>query len=71
MLRRGGIKDIAQISLIPPLLNTTTQGEGEGWGVHGEKKEEFHSITAKCFSNPHTEFGVRRSRRLGVMSATN
>ena len=63
VLRKGGIKEIARISLIPPLLNTVTQrGEGEG-GFTVKKKEEFHWITAKFFSNPHTEFGAHRSRR--------
>ena len=63
MLRRGGITEIA---VILPLLNTTTQ---EGGG--GKEKKELHSSTAKCFSNPHTDFGAPRSRRLGVRSATN
>ena len=41
-----------------------------GGGFHGRKKKHY-CITAKIFRNPHTEFGARRSRRLGVMSATN
>ena len=32
VLRRGGITEIALISVIPPLLNTITQG---GWGGGG------------------------------------
>ena len=35
------------------------------------KKMSLRCITAKAFSYPHTEFGALRSRRLGVMSATN
>ena len=49
----------------PSLLNTITQGGGGGGGdVHG-KKIITSQITATCFSNPHTNLGVRRSRRLG------
>ena len=57
-----------QISVIPPLLNTITQGGG---GVHRKKRgqKSIHTITTKGFSYPHTEFGARRSRRLGL--ATN
>ena len=66
---------IHAISVIPPLFNTITQGGGGGGGggrvIHVKKRKEIHSITAKCFSNPHTDFGARRSRRLGVRSATN
>ena len=48
---------------VPPLINTITQR-----GFTGEKN---HCITAKGFSNSHTEFGAPRSRRVGVRSATN
>ena len=44
----------------PPLLNTITQGR------FTFKKKFNLQITTKCFSNLHTNFGARRSRRLGV-----
>ena len=53
------------ISVIPPLLNTITQG---GFPLIFFR---LVSITAMCFSNPQTDLGARRSRRLGVMFATN
>ena len=59
---------VQKISVVPPLLNTITQGGGGG--VHrGEKA--IHLITAKGFSYLHTEFGAHRSRRLAVKFATN
>ena len=58
-----------QISVVPPLLNTITQGVGGG-GFTG-KKMSIHTIKAKGISYPHTEFGARRSRRLAVKFATN
>ena len=39
-------------------------------GVH-RKKMWIHTITAKAFSYPHTEFGALRSRRLAVKFATD
>ena len=36
VLRRGGIKEIALISLISPLLNTAIQG-----GIHSKKRKKF------------------------------
>ena len=51
----------------PPLLNTITQGGFTGGG--GGKS--IHTIIAKGFSYPHTEFGARRSRRLAVKFASN
>ena len=50
-----------QISVIPPLLNTIIQVGGGGF-TGG--KMSIHTITAKVFSNPHTEFGAHRSSRL-------
>ena len=46
-------------------------GGGGGGGFTGKKKKLILYITAKGFSYPHTEFGALRSRRLGIMSATN
>ena len=51
-------------------LFSTPQLRMGGRGVHGKKKK-IYCITAKSFSNPHSDFGARRSRRLGVRSATN
>ena len=59
-----------QRNFFDPTFSQHHNSGGGGGGVHGKKKE-FHSITAKSFSNTHTEFGARRSRRLGVMSATS
>ena len=39
-------------------------------GVY-RKRKEIAEITAKAFSYPHTEFGARRSRHVGVRSAKN
>ena len=47
------------ISVIPPLPNTITGG-----GVHVKNFFRLVSITATCFSNPETNLGARRSRRL-------
>ena len=58
-----------QISVDPPLLNTISQEGGGGGGGGGG--ESIHTITAKGFSYPHTEFGARRSRCLAVKFATN
>ena len=58
-----------QISVVPPLLNTISPEGGRGGGGGGgspEKKKSIHTITAKRFSYPHTEFGVRRLRRQAV-----
>ncbi len=63
VLRRGGIKVLWSRLFSTPQLR--------GGGVHGKIKKQQHCITAKSFSNPHTDFGARRSRRLGVRSATN
>ena len=72
MLRRGGITEIACISLIPPLLNTITPGGGGGGGFTLKNNKIKPHITATCFSEPHTNLlGARRSSRLGVRSATN
>ena len=55
------------ISAIPPLLTTITQ-EGR---FTLKKKKTPRGITATCFSNPQTNLGARRSRRLGIITATN
>ena len=52
------------ISVAQPLLITITQ---EGFTL--KKKKKIVRITATCFSNPHTNLGVSRSRRLGVNTA--
>ena len=54
------------ISVIPPLLTTITQG-----GFTLKNKINKRGITATCFSKPHTNLGVRRSRRLGIITVTN
>ena len=63
---------VRQIFVVPPLLNTISQGGGGGGGGGSlEEKKSIHTITAKAFSYPHTEFGARRSRRMAVKFATN
>ena len=51
----------------PPLFNTISQGGG---GVYLGKMW-IHTITAKAFSYPHTEFGALRSSRLAVKFASD
>ena len=53
------------------LYNTGGGGGGGGGGLLEKKNFFFAQITAKAFSYPHTEFGARRSMRVGVRSATN
>ena len=46
MIRKGGVTEIARISLTTPFLNTITQGGGGGGGgVHVKNKIKllFHS----------------------------
>ena len=46
-------------------------GVHRGGGGGGGEPKKPHYITAKSFSNPHTDFGAGRSRRLAVRTATN
>ena len=64
VLRRGGI---TEISVIPPLFNTITQGGG----VHGKKKKKITISQLSALATRTPILGARCSRRLGVMSATN
>ena len=50
--------------------SSNKNNSGRGGGFTGGKKS-IHTITAKSFSNPHTEFEARRSRRLGIKLAAN
>ena len=52
----------SELSVVPPLLTTITQGGGRG--DFTVKKTTKCRITETCFSNPHTDFGAPRSRRL-------
>ena len=63
LLIPGGIKEI-RVNFFDP---ASSQHHNSGGG----KKKTRRYITAKSFSNPHTEFGARRSRRLGVRIRTN
>ena len=53
VIRRGAGQFFNAISVTPPLLNTITRG-----GFMLKKPPKTHLITAKCFSNPHTDFGA-------------
>ena len=69
---QGSLKKWHAISVIPPVLNTITPGGGGGGGGGGVTATKIKPhITAICFSKPHTNLEARRSRRLGVRSATN
>ena len=59
VLRRGGTKKI-RIFFCPASSQHYNSGGGGG-GFTGGKKLN-HCITAKSFSNPHTDFGAGRSR---------
>ena len=64
-LRRGGATEFAAFR-----GPASSQLDNSG-GFTGIFLFFFTQITAKAFDYPHTEFGARRSMRVGVRSATN
>ena len=67
MIRRGrGHRNCAK-----KITDRFTSNRHKSGGGFTLKKNLNVQITATCFSNQHTNLGAHRSRRLGVMTATN
>ena len=73
VIRRGGSQKLFHaISVTRPLLlNITRGGGGGGGGFHVKKKSKPGISQLRALGNLHSNFGARRSRHLGVRSATN
>ena len=70
-LRRGGTTEICRTPTQISVVRLFSTLYLRVFFFTGTKKKWIHTITAKAFSYPHTEFGALRSRRLAVKFATD